>query len=172
MFDINAIVSAALTAAVEAATKPLLERIVALENAYYIDYRALADRLTALENNPAIGVDTTLLARVVEMESNAFAMRDSIQALENEKGNTLSNSLDNLNGHEWFWEKVSRKAGQAAQAVVEEAMDDHCSGYDHDNYDRVSSAVDELELDDLVKREDLRVEVEDIVNNATVSIRL
>lgn len=165
MFDINAIVSAALTAAVEQATKPLLERIVALEariekldNAYYIDYRVLADRLTALENNPAIGVDTTLLARVV--------------ALENEESNTLSNAIDNLDGQEWFWEKVSRKAGQAALAVVEEAMEDHCSGYDHDDYDRVSSAVDELELDDLVKREELHAEIQDIMDNATVSIRL
>lgn len=55
MFDINAIITQALNAAVQQATAPLLERIAALEK----NEEYLTNRIAALENNPAQGQDLT-----------------------------------------------------------------------------------------------------------------
>ncbi len=59
MIDINTILTQALAAAVAEATKPLVERIAALET-----------RLLALENNPAQGVDTTLETRLLALDEH------------------------------------------------------------------------------------------------------
>ena len=60
MFDINAIVNAAISSAVEQATKPLLERLQGLQNSLERQHEgmvAMRNRITVLENNPAQGVD-------------------------------------------------------------------------------------------------------------------
>jgi hypothetical protein len=72
MFDLNQILSAALNAAVAEAIKPLVERIAVLElrvDTLSSQHVAIGERLAALENNPAQGVDTTLTDRVVTLET-------------------------------------------------------------------------------------------------------
>lgn len=177
MFDLNQILNAALIAAVEQATKPLLERINALENAQpgqgWVD--TLAARVGVMEQS--LVIDKTRLdaldTKLEEMESDAFAMRNSIQALEDSKGMTAAAFVTYLDGEEWFWEKLSRKAGEVAQTVAEETLHDHTVEYEHDVYDGLSATLEEMgDLDDLVKREELRAEIEDVIGNARISIKL
>ena len=101
MFDLNQILSAALQQAVAEAIKPLVERI------------------TALENNPAIGTDTVLAERVKALEERPAVAVDEAKMVEA------------LNSQEWFWEKLRR----TTDAQIEEAMEEHTSTYDHDSYD-------------------------------------
>ena len=97
MIDINSILTQALAAAVAEATKPLVERIAALET-----------RLLALENNPAQGVDTTLETRLLALEKHTAVLDQHGDILE---------YLDN---QEWFWEKVSRYITNYSDITVDE----------------------------------------------------
>ena len=97
MIDINNILTQALAAAVAEATKPLVERIAALET-----------RLLALENNPAQGVDTTLETRLLALEKHT--------AVLDQHGGIL----EYLDNQEWFWEKVSRYITNYSDITVDE----------------------------------------------------
>lgn len=142
MFDINAIINAAITAAVTEATKPLLARI------------------EALENNPAIGVDTTLAARVTAIENKPAVQVDEASMVEA------------FNSQEWFWDKING----FVESRVEEAMADHCSSYDHDEYDNMYNEWGGEDPDDFVKDgylDDQIVEkVNDVLRNASFSISI
>lgn len=86
MFDINTAINTAIAAAVAEATKPLVERIAALETK--LAEAALFERTTEV----TIPVDE---AKMVEA----------------------------LNSQEWFWEKVRRFADAAAEAHMEEHLE-------------------------------------------------
>lgn len=171
MFDLNTILSAALTAAVAEATKPLheamqalAERVAKLEaEASYFDNRltaaaiAYAARLEALENRPAIGADTTPVAQT----SNVTIPIDEAKMVEA------------LNSQEWFWEKLTRKMDEIATAVAEKEMNQHCDLYDHDGYDDAVDRLYRLDPDEFVKKEDLNDIVTDVVTEElrfTVSV--
>lgn len=148
MFDLNAILSAALTAAVTEAMKPLLERVEELETQLKchanFDLTRMEQRIEALENiaaeySPTVPINE---ARLVEV----------------------------LDQQEWFWEKLMHKAGEAAESAVEEAMNDHCSTYDHDDYDRAVTAIEDADLDDIVTYSNIKDAVGEALNNATLSI--
>jgi hypothetical protein len=144
MFDLNAIITQALTAAVAEAIKPLVERITALES----DAFAMRDSITALENNPAIGVDTTLEARVVALEQR----------------------VDNTT------EASEKRIRVIAEAAAEQVMDLHLECYDHDQYDNVVSNWNDEDPTEFVRENDLDSKVTDAVSdalsNATVSISI
>lgn len=132
----------AIATAVAEATKPLLARI------------------EALENNPAIGVDTTLEARVKVLEEKPAVQVDIKQAIEE------------LNNAEWFWEKVNG----FVESRVGEAMADHCTSYDHDQYDEVYNEWGSDTPGEFVRDADLDEKIEDRVNdvlrNASFSISI
>ena len=139
MFDINNIVNAAISAAVNARLTEVLqqhantvaalaERIAALENQAIVTSNAVDARIAALENNPAQGQDLTPTTGLT---------RDQVEAL------------------------------------IEAKMDLHLECYDHDNYDEIASKVDDLpDLDDYVTRDEVRSEIEDVLNNATLSLSI
>lgn len=157
MFDINAIVSAALNAAVQQAVAPLVERIAVLEQRVATlssQDVAMGERIATLENNPAQGVDTTQ-ARLIT--ADAF--------------------VNHLDQQEWFWEKVSSfvtKAGGLSpddvEAMIERALTDHCDTFNHDDYDRVVCAIDEVDLEDIITSDNLNDAINEALNGATVSI--
>ena len=126
MFDINAIVNAAIATAVAEAIKPLVERI------------------TALENNPAIGVDTTLEQRVVALEQR---VDNNVEASE-------------------------KRIRVIAEAAAEQAMDDHCSTYDHDDYDNVVSNWNDEDPTEFVKDSDLTSQINDVLHGASFDVRI
>lgn len=143
--------NSAVQAAVAEATKPLLERI------------------TALENNPAIGVDTTLEARVKVLEERpaATAVAGVI---------TPEMIVNSMNDAEWLWEKVNNYIENGLDSRIEQAIDDHCSTYDHDEYDNMYNEWGSESPDDFVKdgylEDQIEEKVKDALNNATFSISL
>lgn len=164
MSDLNIFLSAiqsafntAVKAAVEEATAPLVQRIAALEDQAIVTSNAVDTRIAALENNPAQGVDTTA----------PQALDVPHQAL-----------LTALDQQEWFWSKMSDfiqrevdglglVSESRVEEVVQEAMDDHTSTYDHDDYDS------HISDDDKHFEGDIEDAVRDALSNMTfdVSIR-
>lgn len=148
MFDLNAIVNAALQQAVAEAIKPLVERIETLEASMENTKTrmGLAEaRITDIVVQPAVAVDE---AKMVEA----------------------------LNSQEWFWEKLHSKISDHVSSRVEEALDDHCSTYDHDEYDNVVSNWNDEDPTEFVRESDIDDKIEGQVNevlrNATVSISI
>ena len=139
MFDLNAIVNAAITEAVNARITEVLaqhanivgalaERVETLEK----NEEALVRRIAALENNPAQGVDTS--ATPATITADAF--------------------VTHLDKQDWFWEKLHNTINDNVVCRVEEALDEHNSNYDHDEYDRHISDDDkhfEGDIEDVVR---------------------
>jgi hypothetical protein len=193
MIDINNIINAALNAAVTTAIAPLLERIdnldaicqtqheamvamrdriEALENQAIVTSNAVDMRIEALENNPAQGVDTSVVAgNYTPVSSEQF--KAALQEWATTGGFVTrideARMVEALNSQEWFWEKLQNRI----DAATEQAVDNHCETYDHDEYDSAVSKVDDLpDLDDYVTRDEVRSEIEDVLNNATLSLSI
>lgn len=160
MFDINNILTQALTAAVQEAIKPLHEAV-----------QALAARVDALENQAQV-VDTRLGDRIAVLEQRTPAAI------------TADAFVAHLDQQEWFWEKLTSKAAETARAhfeecsvtegrvesLIEDAISNHCSDYDHDDYDNASSAINEADLDSIVTQDNLRDEIRQALRDATFSV--
>jgi hypothetical protein len=191
MFDLNQILSAALNAAVAEAIKPLVERIEKLEstaNANNFTVGGLETRVKALENNPAVGVDTTLLDRVVALEEGCVGidqrlLEQRVALLEQRPVApavagviTPEMIVESMNKAEWLWEKVNAYIETGIEDRIERAIDDHCSTYDHDSYDSVVNEWGSEEVSDFVKEGDLDDKIEEQVNevlrNASFEIRV
>ena len=169
MFDLNAIVSAAISAAITEATKPLLERIATLESANDIlhktqheDMVAMRDRITALEDQAIVtsnAVDARITALETKLTEAALFTQTSNVTIPIDE----AKMVEALNSQEWFWEKMRNFTG----AAIEEAMDDHTSTYDHDSYD---NAVSDLEDRDFVTNDNLEDAVRDAIGNLTFEV--
>jgi hypothetical protein len=175
MFDLNTIITQALNAAVAEALNALVERIAVLErriDTLSSQHVAIGERLAALENNPAIGTDTTLTDRVVALETKLT------EAKLFEKTTNVTIPIDEakmveaMNNAEWLWEKVNNYV----DAGIERAIDDHCSNYNHDDYDNVVSNWNDEDPADFLREGDLHDQIDDRVNetlrNATFSISI
>jgi hypothetical protein len=143
MIDLNTIISQALAAAVAQATAPLLERIATLES----QSAALLSRVTA---------------------ANA-RLHERLLVLESPSTQGIGVLLENLDNQEWFWEKIRA----FTDGAVEQAVEQHCEEYDHDDM-LTSDALPDME--EYINREDLDSEVRDavreVMEGATVSIRI
>ena len=136
--------------AVAEATKPLLARI------------------EALENNPAIGTDTVLEARVMTLETKLteaklFEQTTNVTVPIDEK-----RMVEALNSQEWFWEKVNNYI----DGKVEEAIDDHLSNYDHDQYDEMYNEWGGESVSEFIKDGDLESQINDALRNASFDVRV
>jgi len=179
MFDLNAIITQALNAAVAEAIKPLVERIENLEaraNLVFDGLQRIDVRVAAVENNPAIGVDTTLEARVVALETKLteaalFERNINVQTLITPE--TVVNSMNNA---EWLWEKVNAYIETGIDDRMERAIEDHCETYNHDDYDNVYNEWGGESVDDFVKDGYIEDQIEEKVNetlrNASFEIRV
>jgi hypothetical protein len=101
MFDLNAIVNAALTAAVQQAIAPLVEQITALEQ-----------RVATLSSQ-----DVAMGGRIDALENIAAEFSPTVQpAVHIDE----AKMVEALNSQEWFWEKLRGVAdGLAAQAAAD-----------------------------------------------------
>jgi hypothetical protein len=157
MFDLNKIVTDALTAAVAEAIRPLSNRIDELEN-------LLLHRLEKVENNPAIGTDTTLEQRVVALEERpATAVAGVI---------TPEMIVESMNKAEWLWEKVNAYIETGIEDRIERAIDDHCETYNHDDYDNVVSNWNDEDPTEFVREGDLSSQINDVLNGASFDVRI
>ena len=148
MIDLNTLFSNALTAAINSAVAPLVERIAALEVNIAMMQNSIDQkdtRIAALENNPAQGVDT-----------------QPAPALDK------AALIDYLNEQEWFWDKLRN----FIDAGIESAIDTHCGTYDHDSYDNAVSTVEDHDFDEFVTHDRLEDAVRDAVNNLSFDIRV
>jgi hypothetical protein len=102
----------------------------------------LLHRLEKVENNPAIGTDTVLAERVKALEER----------------------LDNVT------EVSENRIRVIAEAAAEQAIDDHCGTYDHDDYDNVVNNWNDEDPTEFVRESDMESKINDVLNNATVSI--
>lgn len=140
MFDINAIITQALNAAVQQATVPLLERIVVMEFCNAEQHQrlrvlegALTDRVSALEDQ-AIVTSNRINDRIDASSMQGGLTRDQVEAL------------------------------------IEKWMDDHTSQYDHDSYDDATAKVEEVDFDDFVTNDSIEDAVRDAVGNLSFEV--
>jgi hypothetical protein len=180
MFDLNTIITQALTAAVATAVDARLTEVLQqhanIVGALAERITALEARVVALENNPAIGVDTTLAERIAALETKLteaalFERNINVQTLITPE--TVVNSMNNA---EWLWEKINAYIETGIDDRIERAIDDHCSTYNHDDYDNVYNEWGGESVDDFVKDGYLEDQIEEKVNetlrNASFEIRV
>jgi len=92
VFDINTIVNAAISSAVEQATKPLLDRLQGLQD--------------SLERQRALTVE----------------MRNRITLLENAPKGEIAPTqsvLESLDNQEWFWEKIRNFVDSGVESAID-----------------------------------------------------
>ena len=77
-----------------------------------------------------------------------------------------------LDSQEWFWEKLTRKAKEVADAAAERAMDSHTEEFNHDSYDEVVSTIEDIDFDDFAKTDDIKDAVRDAVQDLSFEIRV
>lgn len=160
MIDINTIISNALTAAVQQAIAPLVERIAVLEK----NEEYLTNRIAALESDlaRAVSVVEQRTERITALETKLTEAALFTQMTP--ATITADAFVTHLDNQEWFWEKLQNRI----DSTVEAGIEDHCQNYDHDSYDAVVS-----DSDDYAKSDDIEDAVRDALSNMTfdVSIR-
>lgn len=148
MIDLNTIISNALTAAINNAVSPLNERIAALESANDILHRVQHEDMVAMRDRIA-ALETKLTeAALFTQTSNVTIPIDEAKMVEA------------LNSQEWFWDKMRN----FIDAATEQAIDNHCETYDHDEYDR------HLDDDDKHSDGDIEDHINRALRNATIEI--
>lgn len=136
MFDINALFLSAITAAVAEATKPLAAKVEALEQ-QLAQAKAVNDAAQPAGATPAA------------ITADAF--------------------VTHLDNQEWFWHKlhtyVEGCIENNLQSAIENAIEDHTSDYDHDDFvtrgDVEAVVSDEVDNRDIVTKD----EVEDMIDD-------
>ena len=150
MFDINTIVNAAIAEAVNAHLTEVLQQhanIVA----------ALAERIAALENQ-AIVTSNAVDARIAVLENNPAQGVDS----------TLERRVTALESETQGEHRYLNRDDVAE--LIAEAMDEHTSTYDHDSYDSAVSALEDVDLNNIVSNDNLEDVVRDAVSNMTFEV--
>lgn len=181
-FDINAIIANALNAAVQEAIIPLVARIEAMEINIAMMQNSIDQkdtRIAALENNPAIGtaqgVEPPVVideAKMVEALNSQEWFWHKIAGFITNNSEITAHDLEVLKDHVNALEESKGLARDEVEALIERAMDLHLECYDHDNYDDIASRVDDMpDFDGFVAKDDLRSEIEDVLNNATFNLR-
>lgn len=177
MFDINTAINTAIAAAVEQAVKPLVERINALE----CDVGTLRTRIAVLENvvdgysptlaKPAEQVDA---AAAVEALNSQEWFWEKVGRFVAENGNITVEDMhgfkQRLADAEDRLDKITTASDERVQEIVEQAINDHCETYDHDQYDDMVTVWGGESPDEFVKDDDLRGVVQDIMNDASFEV--
>jgi hypothetical protein len=159
-FDINALFSAAILNAVNAATAPLVARIELLERSLVVADKA------------AQGNEADLSSRVTELETT---IRDRLFGEQPDKYKTsdldemssrlalLEDKMDN------YKEIDESRFKEIADEVARDVLSEHNDEYDHDQYDRFDDRVEE-KVTEAIDDYDFEDKVRDIMRHASVSI--
>lgn len=118
-------------------------------------------------------ISQAVAIHVQDLQARLDALTDRVAALESQPAGTPATItadafVTHLDNQEWFWEKLQNRIDAATEA----AMDAHAGTYDHDDYDQISSSLSNIDLDDLVTNSNIKDAVNDVLKNATVSIRI
>ena len=196
MIDMNALFSQALTAAVAEAIKPLAARVDELDARVTSVVEQLANRLWSADQatlEQRLTALATLEARLAALEAapNALSAAAFVTYLDQqewfweklsrfvaENGNI---TVDDLHGFkqrladaEDRLDKITTASDERVQEIVEQAIEDHCQTYDHDEYDSMYQEWGGESTSEFVRDDDLRGVVEEVMNNASfeVTVRL
>jgi len=161
MFDFNAVVNAAIAQAVNGALLPLQQE-------YANKMGEMAQKIAQLEAQLAEG--DAVQAAVEELDKREwfweklrlFVVDNSSISVEDLKGfqQRLADAEDRL-------EKITTASDGRIREIVEEAIDEHCANYDHDDYDRAVEKIDDLNFDE----DSVENKVRDLLDSATIRIR-
>lgn len=162
--DIAAIINAAIAQAIEATVATHLTQV---QQDYANKMGEMAEKIAKLE------------ARVAEWETTERLPAPTPATITETDHVAFVNHLDN---QEWFWNKINNyiernmptempeawleDIKEIADAAAEEAISDHAAEYDHDDYDRAVSAVDDFEVDESMVKDTVR----EVLRGASVSI--
>ena len=108
--------------------------------------------------------------RVDSADAVAKRLHERVAALEKHTAvlDQHGGIVEYLDNQEWFWAKIRNFTDTA----VEQAIEEHCEEYDHDDMVMKHELPD---MDDYVRKDEMRDEVSDAVHdkldNATLSIR-
>lgn len=170
MFDINTILTQALAAAVAEATKPLVERIAALENK--LAEAALFERTTEV----TIPVDE---AKMVEaLNSQEWFWEKVSRYITNNSDITvdelhnIKQRLVELEAHE---DNVYHYDKGAVETLIEEAIENHEEGMTHLDEDDIDTKIDAaIERHEENRthgdEDDIESLVQKLLNSASISI--
>lgn len=174
MFDINTAINTAIAAAVEQALIPLVTRIQALEVTVTVLETKLAEAAPAEQATPNA---LSAAAFVTYLDQQEWFW-EKLSRFVAENGNI---TVDDLHGFkqrladaEERLEKITTASDERVREIADAAIEEHCSTYDHDDYDSMYNEWGDESTSEYVKDDDLRGVVEEVMNNATfeVSVRL
>ena len=126
MIDINNILASAIAQAIEQAIKPLAERI------------------TALENNPAQGVDTPLLNQVACIEEDLTALKELKDRIATQTTQTV------VQPDAAFLAQMNAVIREHVNTAVFEAMESHLENSNHLTTDDVEDCIGEYDFSVIV----------------------
>jgi hypothetical protein len=182
MFDINTAINTAIAAAVEQAVKDAVNAVAydfATQNA------ALRERIITLETRlaeAALFTQTTNVtvpvdeAKMVEALNSQEWFWEKLSRFVAENGNI---TVDDLHGFkqrladaEDRLDKITTASDERVQEIVEQAMNDHCETYDHDQYDEVYNEWGGECVSEFVKTSDGDIEekINDALRNASFEV--
>lgn len=72
--------------------------------------------------------------------------------------------IDTLDKQEWFWSKMQTFVEKELDSQIEQAIDAHCSDYDHEEYDSIVRHLNDYDLDYFVTQDDIGAKVEEAVD--------
>lgn len=136
----------------------------------------------------ATTINNAVTAAVAPLQQEIAALKEEIAGLKNGTAQAVPvDSLSVLNAmdnSEWFWERVAKfvagevdrsaeRIREVVDSAVEEAINDHCGEYDHDDYDRHISD-DDIHVEDgnAVDPDTVRDIVKELLDDATVKFSL
>ena len=126
MIDINNILASAIAQAIEQAIKPLAERI------------------TALENNPAQGVDTPLLNQVACIEEDLTALKELKDRIATQTTQTV------VQPDAAFLAQMNAVIREHVNTAVHEAMESHLENSFHLTTDDIEECIGSYDFSDIV----------------------
>ena len=126
MIDINNILASAIAQAIEQAIKPLAERI------------------TALENNPAQGVDTPLLNQVACIEEDLTALKELKDRIATQATQTV------VQPDAAFLAQMNAVIREHVNAAMHEEMEAHLANANHLTPDDVEECIGSYDFSDIV----------------------
>jgi len=140
MIDINALFSQALTAAVAEAIKPLAARVDELDARVASVVEQLANRLWSADQatlEQRLTALATLEARLAALEAAPTDLQRFDDELADLAGrvNILEVAPAGLQRFADGSPITADRIREIANAAAEAALDEHCSSYDHDDYD-------------------------------------
>lgn len=179
MIDINTILTQALAAAVAEATKPLVERIAALETKLAeAAPTPLAERVTALEESKGM----TAAAFVTYLDGQEWFWEKVSRFITNNSAITIAaletrllalekhtavldqhgDIIEYLDNQEWFWAKVGRFVVERVSPEIDAALDHHLNQAPH-----IGHLVIDKKIEDAIENheEGMSHYDEDAINN-------